>query len=82
MSKVIDFSQMYLLADPDMSRAPLAPAKRKTTSDYRKLLSEMRLRPASQRAFLRRFLKRAASNGVTVDFPVAAPRSTDPVALS
>jgi len=72
MSKVIEFSQMHLLSDPEVSRAPYVPA-RKTTAQYRKLLSEMRLRPASQRAFLRKLLKRAAVNGVPIDFPVAAP---------
>jgi hypothetical protein len=45
----------------------------RSTSDYRRLLSEMRLRPASQRAFLRRFLKRAAANGVLIAFPVQIP---------
>jgi hypothetical protein len=30
-----------------------------TTADYRRMLSELRLRPPSQRAFLRRFLTRA-----------------------
>jgi len=82
MSNVIEFSQIHLLSDPEASHAPYVPARRMTTSDYRKLLSEMRQRPASQRAFLRKLLKRAAVNGATIDFPVAVPRSTDPVALS
>jgi len=69
---VIEFSQMHLLSDPEASRAPYVPA-RKTTAQYRKLLSEMRLRPASQRAFLRKLLKRAAVNGAIIEFPVAAP---------
>ena len=82
MSNIVEFSQIHLLSDPEASHAPYVPAKKRTTSDYRKLLSEMRQRPASQRAFLRRLLKRAAANGVITDFPVAVPRSTDPVALS
>ena len=72
MSKVIEFSQMHLLSDPEVSWVPGVPARR-TTAHYRKLLSEMRLRPASERAFLRKLLKRAAANGVIIDFPVAAP---------
>ena len=82
MSNLIEFSQIHLLSDPEASRAPYVPAKKRTTSDYRKLLSEMRQRPASQRAFLRKLLKSAAANGASIEFPVAVPRSTDPVALS
>jgi hypothetical protein len=44
-----------------------------TTRDYRRLLADLRLRPSSQRAFLRRFLKRAVANGVTIEFPVQSP---------
>jgi hypothetical protein len=82
MSNIVEFSQIHLLSDPETSHAPYVPARRRTTADFRKLLSEMRQRPASQRAFLRKLLKRAAANGVITDFPVAVPRSTDPVALS
>jgi hypothetical protein len=41
-----------------------------TTDDYRRLLSELQLRPPSQRAFLRKFLKRAAASAIPVTFPV------------
>lgn len=48
-------------------------ARGKTTADFRRLLCEMRLRPPSQRAFLRRFLKRATLTGVPIAFPVHVP---------
>lgn len=50
------------------------------TTDYRKMLSEMRQRPPSQRAFLKKLLKRAALTGAAYKFPVpnhAAPNLVD-----
>ena len=41
------------------------------TMDYRKMLSEMRQRPPSQRTFLKKLLRRAAITGVAHKFPVA-----------
>jgi hypothetical protein len=38
--------------------------------DYRKLLSEMRIRPPFQRAFRKKLLKRAVLSRATYDFPV------------
>jgi len=40
------------------------------TSDYRKLLSDMRTRPPSQRAFLKKLLMRAALSAAVHEFPV------------
>ncbi|MGB7494830.1 MAG: hypothetical protein WBR26_21810 [Candidatus Acidiferrum sp.] len=42
----------------------------KTTADYRRFLSELKLRPPSQRAFLRKLLSRAAATAPK-QFPVA-----------
>ena len=49
-----------------------APAKRAAfrTSDYRRMLCEMRLRLPSQRVFLKKLLKRALVNGTAQEFPV------------
>jgi len=50
------------------------------TADYRRRLAEMRLRPPSQRAFLKRLLQRAALTGAIIEFPVlhhAAPNLVD-----
>ena len=73
MSRVIEFSEgrgrMYV---PE-ARVSRRANRARTTRDYRRLLANLRLRPSSQRAFLRRFLKRAAANGVTIDFPVQSP---------
>jgi hypothetical protein len=71
MSNVIEMTPM----PHSYSReAPRGRATRgKTTADFRRLLCEMRLRPPSQRAFLRKFLKRAAVTGVPIAFPVHVP---------
>jgi hypothetical protein len=72
MSKVIEISEarglFYVPEVPPSRRA----CRLRTTRDYRRFLADLRLRPSSQRAFLRRFLKRAA-NGVTIEFPVQSP---------
>lgn len=68
MSQVIEISAAcFSSARPGGSRL-------KTTADYRRLLSEMRLRPLNQRAFLRKLLQRAAANGVRSEFliPISA----------
>jgi hypothetical protein len=50
-----------------------------TTSDYHRHLSELRLRPPSQRAFLRKLLNRALlNNGAHTGFPRNKPRCTIP----
>lgn len=73
MSKVIDFSQACgFICAPEACVSRRANRVR-TTRDYRRLLADLRLRPSSQRPFLRRFLKRAAANGVTIEFPVQSP---------
>jgi len=41
------------------------------TSDYRKLLSDMRMRPPSQKEFLKKLLKRAALSSAAHEFPAA-----------
>ena len=52
-----------------------APARSRlrTTAEFRRLLSEMAMRPPSQRAFLRRLLQRAALTGTPAAFPVHVP---------
>lgn len=53
-----------------------------TTADCRRFLTELKLRPATQRAFLRRLLQRAMANGVQTDFPVTSLAVRDPVVHS
>lgn len=69
MSNVIEMSSMHHF----LSSQPSRHSRTTTTADFRRLLSEMRLRPASQRAFLRRLLKHAAITGVPIAFPVHVP---------
>jgi hypothetical protein len=70
MSNVIPISQVV----------PMRVSANRSIAHYRRLLYEMRLRPAPQRAFLRRFLMRAAANGAFAAFPVAVPAILTPVA--
>jgi len=71
MNKLVSITDASRFA-PDRSGLP-GRIKRATvrTVDYRKMLSEMRQRPPSRRAFLRKLLKRAALIGATHEFPVA-----------
>jgi hypothetical protein len=70
MSNVIEMTPMPHLLSP---RTPRRPSRLKTTADFRRLLCEMRLRPPSQRAFLRKFLKRATHTDASMVFPVHIP---------
>jgi hypothetical protein len=49
------------------------------TADYRRMLSAMRWRPPSQRAFLKKLLKRAAVSGAALEFPVTTHVALNPV---
>jgi hypothetical protein len=49
------------------------------TADYRRMLSEMGMRPPSQRAFLKKLLKRAAITGAALEFPVTTHVAHNPV---
>lgn len=70
MPKVISISETRRFSPPPETPAIKRNSHAMTTTDYRHLLTEMRLRPPSQRAFLRKFLKRAAATGVPMVFPV------------
>ena len=73
MSKLISITDTGRFA-PDRSGLPrrIGPAVRRT-ADYRKMLSNMRLRPPSQRAFLKKLLLRAMLTGAPYEFPVPNP---------
>jgi hypothetical protein len=49
------------------------------TADCRRMLSEMCMRPPSQRLFLKKLLKRAAITGAVLEFPVTTHVSLNPV---
>lgn len=62
MSNVIAFFQMpHAIARPGHSGSK-GRSPHLTTADYRRFLSEMRVRPPSERVFLRKLLQRAAAN--------------------
>lgn len=73
MSKVIEFSQVHCSYAPARFGRGRRVKRSRTTDDYRRLLCELRQRPSSEREFLRRLLKRAAANGVPIEFPVQTP---------
>lgn len=72
MPKVIEISQRRRFVARQVC-ATHSPSTAQTVAYYRRLLLEMRMRPASQREFLRKFLLRAVANGALFGFPVAAP---------
>lgn len=49
------------------------------TADYRRRLSDMRMRPPSQQTFLKKLLKRAAITGAVLEFPATTHASLNPV---
>ena len=53
-----------------------------STSEVRRLLSDLSLRPHSQRAVLRRLLRRAMAAGPRKEFPVTSHAVPDPVGPS
>jgi hypothetical protein len=53
-----------------------------TTDHYRRLLAELKLRPPSQRAYLRKLLSQAISTGRPTHFPVITHAVFDPVSPS
>jgi hypothetical protein len=66
MSKVISISEASRFSPASSKPRTKRNSCHKTTADYRRLLSELQLRPLSQRAFLRKFLKRATAAGIQV----------------
>ena len=78
MSNVIAISETRKILWLEEVSSAKRVAHGKSTTDFRRLLSEMRMRPANQRAILRRMLKRAAMNGVLMTFPVAVPAVSTP----
>lgn len=79
MSKLIpitDAGRLY----PERGGLP-ARTKRAAyrTADYRRMLTEMRRRPPSQRAFLKKLLKRAVLTGTAIEFPVVHHAVLSPV---
>jgi len=52
---------------------------RSGTADYRRMLSDVRMKPPSQQTFLTKPLKRAAITGAVLEFPATTHASLTPV---
>jgi hypothetical protein len=69
-------SKVIVIPETDGFRLPpMDPGKRRnvhglSTSDFRRLLTDLKHRPPTQRAFLRRLLRRAMAVGAPTHFPV------------
>jgi len=50
-----------------------------STSDFRRILTDLKHRPPTQRVFLRKLLSRALANGTPNGFPVVRHAVPDPV---
>jgi len=74
-------SNVIVIADPNAARPKRTQGPRRnghahSTADFRRMLSDLKLRPPTQRAFLRRLLQRAAMHGAAHDFLAATPAVT------
>jgi hypothetical protein len=82
MPNAVEFNEMdcFFLPAPDMSKKRNAQGL--STDDFRQIVSDLRHRPASQSAFLRKLLHRAIANGASSGFPVTSHVVPDPVSPS
>jgi hypothetical protein len=78
----MEFDNMdcFFLPAPDWSKKRNAQGL--STEDFRQILSDLRQRPTSQSAFLRKLLQRAIANGASTKFPVTNLAVPDPVSPS
>jgi hypothetical protein len=79
MTKVIAHSGTDCLSLPEPDKSKKQNSYGLTTGDYRRILTDLRQRPPTQRAFLRKLLKRALATNAASDFPVPTPAVQDPV---
>ncbi|MGB7848760.1 MAG: hypothetical protein WBL63_24325 [Candidatus Acidiferrum sp.] len=82
MTKVISFLGTAYLHLPEPENIGDLNSRVLKIAYYRRLLSELRLRPRYQRVFLRMLLKRALATDTTTDFPVTNHAVQDPVSPS
>jgi hypothetical protein len=82
MPKVIALSRTDSFSLPLLDRQTKRKTHGLSTADFRRLLSELKSRPPSQRAFLRKLLSRAIANGAPTRFPVTNHAVPDPVVPS
>ena len=82
MSKVITFRGTDCLTLPVPDMRMRRNAQGLSTADFRRILSELKHRPPSQRAFLRKLLSRAVVTGAPNGFPAVHHAVRDPVSPS
>jgi len=82
MPKVIVLSGTDCLSLPTPNQGRKRNAQGLSTSDFRRLLCELKRRPPSEREFLRKLLSRAIANGTPTRFPVVDHAVPDPVGPS
>ena len=82
MSKVITFRGTDCLTLPVPDMRTKRNALGLSTEDFRRLLSELKHRPPSQRAFLRKLLSRAIVTRAPIGFPAVNHAVRDPVSPS
>ncbi|HTQ95741.1 MAG TPA: hypothetical protein VMH89_02995 [Candidatus Acidoferrum sp.] len=82
MSNVVNISGLEPKESPEGIVARRRNGSGLTTDHYRRLLAELRLRPPSQRAFLRKLLSHATATGGPTHFPVISHAVFDPVCPS
>lgn len=82
MAKVIAFSSSDCLYLPEQHNHRVRNLQGLSTSDIRRLISDLRLRPPSHRAILRKLLRRALAAGPPKQFPVTNHAVLDPVSPS
>jgi hypothetical protein len=82
MPNAMEINEMdcFFLPAPDMGKKRNAQGL--STNDFRQILSDLRDRPASQSAFLRKLLHRAIADGASSEFPVTSHVVPDPVSPS
>jgi hypothetical protein len=79
MSKVIVMNETGGLILSAVDKSKKRNSQGLSTSDFRRILSDLRQRPPSQRAFLRKLLSRALATGAPTYFPVVNHAVPDPV---
>ena len=79
MSKVIVMAQTDCLYLPVPDGFQKRNAQGLSTGDFRRILTQLKHRPPSQRAFLRKLLSRALATGAPTHFPAVHHVVPDPV---
>jgi hypothetical protein len=82
VSNVVSISGLEQKQSPEVFVARRRNGNGLTTDHYRRLLAELKLRPPSHRAFLRKLLSRAILTGGPKHFPVITHAVFDPVSPS